>query len=121
NIEIVLETRDGKRAIVADRSQLEQVIINLCVNARDSMPEGGQVVLRVVDVFVDERLSQGHPWARPGDYALLSVTDTGTGMSRQVQDRVFEPFYTTKPPGRGTGLGLATVYGIVQSHGGFIT
>ena len=107
-------------AILAEPSQIEQVITNLCLNARDAMPGGGRLTLRsetmsLGDAFVDE-----HPWARAGHYVLVTVSDTGTGMPKEVVDRVFEPFFTTKGEGRGTGLGLAVCRGIVEQHGGLI-
>jgi two-component system, cell cycle sensor histidine kinase and response regulator CckA len=102
----------------ADRGQLEQVFVNLCVNARDAMPNGGKLVLESEAVVINGRFRETHPWARPGRYLLISVSDTGVGIPLDALDHVFEPFYTTKP--QGTGLGLATVYGTVQRHGGFV-
>ena len=105
----------------ADRGQIEQVLLNLIVNARDAMPEGGVISIGTRIVDVDETYGAGIPDFKTGRYACLTVSDSGSGMSRETQARIFEPFYTTKPRGSGTGLGLSTVYGIVKRTGGFIT
>jgi CheY-like chemotaxis protein len=104
--------------VMADRGQVEQVFLNLCLNARDAMLNGGKLAIETEVVVVNGRFRETHPWASPGRYLLISVTDNGVGIPVEALDHVFEPFFTTKP--HGTGLGLATVYGIVQRHGGFI-
>jgi PAS domain S-box-containing protein len=118
SVEIDLIPGHRMPRVNADRGQLEQVFVNLCVNARDAMPNGGKLVLESEAVVINGRFRETHPWARQGRYVLISVTDTGVGIPLEALDRVFEPFYTTKP--QGTGLGLATVYGTVQRHGGFV-
>jgi signal transduction histidine kinase len=106
--------------VAADRHQLEQVLVNLCLNARDAMPEKGRLTIETEHVLINGEFVRDHPWAKPGRYVLITVTDTGTGMTREVLDRVFEPFFTTKAEGKGTGLGLAVCRGIVEQHGGLI-
>jgi len=108
------------QTLIGDATQLHQVLLNLCVNARDAMPEGGTLTLTLENVEVDATFASSIPEARPGAYVKFGVVDTGSGIPPTLMERVFDPFFTTKGPDRGTGLGLATVMGIVKSHGGFV-
>ena len=119
SVEISLEEK--LRMIDADPSQIEQMLLNLAANARDAMPEGGRLVIETRNTTIGEEYCRRHPEVRPGTYVLLSVSDTGQGMPKEILDRIFEPFFTTKQPGEGTGLGLSMVFGVVKSHGGHMT
>ena len=120
NIDLRIVCATDLPPIRADLSQLESALVNLVVNARDAMPRGGRLTMETADVSLDDDYCTRHIGARPGRYARLSVSDTGIGMSQDVQARIFEPFFTTKEAGKGSGLGLATVYGIVKQSGGNI-
>ena len=119
-IDIELILAEDLARIHADPTQVDQVLMNLAVNARDAMPEGGKLVIETANVVLDEDYARSHLEAKPGRYVLLRVSDTGSGMDKETLEHIFEPFYTTKGPGEGTGLGLAMVYGIVKQHHGFI-
>jgi two-component system cell cycle sensor histidine kinase/response regulator CckA len=120
DIRIELDLQAGTPLVIADRTQLERVVMNLAVNAQDAMPEGGILTLRTRSAVLDESFIATHPGSKPGCFEVLEVADTGEGMDAETRRRIFEPFFTTKPKGKGTGLGLSTVYGIVKQHDGYI-
>jgi CheY-like chemotaxis protein len=120
NISLECHSADQLPFVQADPGMVEQVVLNLVVNARDAMPQGGRLQITTGEVSLDAACAQANPDARPGEFACLSVSDTGSGIAPEHLQRIFEPFFTTKEPGKGTGLGLATVYGIIKQHQGWI-
>jgi CheY-like chemotaxis protein len=119
-IRISLQLAPDLKLVNADSTQLAQVLMNLCINARDAMPAGGELTIEASNTCLDEALASTRLDARPGSYVRISVVDTGPGIPPETIDRVFDPFFTTKGPGKGTGLGLSTALGIVRAHGGFM-
>jgi PAS domain S-box-containing protein len=120
DIELRVDSTDGLWLVNVDPTQIDQVLLNLAVNARDAMPNGGKLTIEMANIRLDESYCRRHATARPGDYVLLAFSDTGIGMDKETLSHAFEPFFTTKGEEKGTGLGLATVHGIVEQNGGFV-
>ncbi|RKY84990.1 hypothetical protein DRQ09_07880 [candidate division KSB1 bacterium] len=120
NIDLKLDLSQDLKLVEADRTQMEQVISNILINAKDAMPSGGEIHIKTQNIFLPEDYCRVFPELEPGFYVKTSITDTGIGMPKEIKDKIFEPFFTTKGKGRGTGLGLSTVYGIIKNHRGQI-
>ncbi len=120
DVDFVFKPAQAPWKLKMDPTQVDQIVMNLAVNARDAMPTGGTLAIETANVKIDAQYCLENPWATPGDYVLLSVSDTGIGMSAAIQKKIFDPFFTTKEMGKGTGLGLSTVFGIVQQNDGFL-
>ncbi len=119
-IALDLELQDDLYTVNADPTQIEQILINFALNARDAMVEGGRIVIQTKNVVLDEKFCKTRPEMKPGDYVVLSVADSGLGMDRETLQHIFDPFFSTKEVGRGSGLGLSLVYGMVKNHSGYI-
>jgi CheY-like chemotaxis protein len=120
NIRITLDLKAPKTVVMGDPVQLQQILLNLVINSRDAMPDGGDLTFHTDLVELDQDFCRKNPGSKPGSYFLVSVRDTGCGIPKDIQNRIFEPFFTTKEPGHGTGMGLAMVYGTVKNHEGYI-
>jgi CheY-like chemotaxis protein len=120
DIEITISLTNKNVLCVADAGQIEQVLMNLTTNARDAMPKGGRLIIETEAIDLDDAFIRSHGYGKRGRFALLTVSDTGIGLKQDEIEKIFDPFYTTKETGKGTGLGLAMAYGIVQQHGGYI-
>lgn len=120
NVTVKYQLFENIDTIEADKNQMHQVLTNIIINARDAMPDSGNILISTENVFIDREYVTNHPEFKIGQYIKISISDTGIGMPKVVKDRIFEPFYTTKGQGKGTGLGLATVYGIIKNHNGYI-
>ena len=121
NVNLLAITTRDIGLVRADSSRLEQVLLNIAVNAREAMPDGGTLTLATASVVLDQTFARTHPGAGTGPHVMLSITDTGTGMTEEVRAHLFEPFFTTKEPRKGTGWGLTTAHGFVRHIGGYIT
>jgi CheY-like chemotaxis protein len=120
DVEIVVAPRCQSAVVEADPGQLDQIVVNLAVNARDAMPHGGKLIIETAVYDFDQSFTREHPSMSAGQYVMLAISDNGVGMDEATRSRIFEPFFTTKEVGKGTGLGLATVYGIIKQSGGHV-